>query len=360
MQTAADELVNGISRLGAEDIWALGAAKVADVLDAARRHPELQVRGASTEKDAVCAADGAARVHGVGVAAFIGSVGLTSAAVGVQTLVLEGTPVLLLIGQTDPAEPPGSLQDTRLSDAAVLQALGCATWEVHSAQDLPTAWEGVVAELGQSRPAALLIDECALRQPWTAPLHADRRPARQRSRPAVADHLAPDMTRLAIWQALRQADPDAAMFADAGQARQALLGLSEHELIHQCPRSASLGWAVPAAMGAATNGRVYAVCGDGGFMMSLAALATIGHLGLPVTTVVAVNGILGVDSARTRPVPDDLRIPAVDIVRVVEAMNVPATVVDTPQKLVATCDQQGPQLIVTRVPAFEPIPQRVP
>lgn len=358
MRTAADALADAVARLGATDIWALGAAKVADILAAARRHPGLRVRGASTEKDAVFAADGASRIHGVGVACFIGSVGLTSAAVGVQTLVLEQRPVLLLVGQSDLHEPPGSLQDTRLSDAAVLSALGCAAWAVHRPEDLPLAWVGAVAALDRSQPAALLIDESALRGVWAGHLPVARQPLPNGSSEQPVDAPPCALTRSAIWQALQHADSRAPKFADAGQARQTLAGLPFSAAIHQCPRSASLGWAVPAAMGAADDGRCYAVCGDGGFMMSLAAAATIGHLNLPVTTIIATNGILGVDSARTAPVPQDLRVPAVDLLGAAEAMGLRATLVDSALDIVRQCqDQHGPHVIVAPVPAFEPLPQ---
>jgi acetolactate synthase-1/2/3 large subunit len=55
----------------------------------------------------------------------------------------------------------------------------------------------------------------------------------------------------------------------------------------------TLGYAVPAAIGAAIGGeadRVLAITGEGGLLFSVQELATVSELGLPLITVVFVNG----------------------------------------------------------------------
>jgi acetolactate synthase-1/2/3 large subunit len=55
----------------------------------------------------------------------------------------------------------------------------------------------------------------------------------------------------------------------------------------------TLGYALPAAVGAATTGRVLVVCGDGGLLMALGELATLAQEHLPVTILVVDDGGYG-------------------------------------------------------------------
>lgn len=55
----------------------------------------------------------------------------------------------------------------------------------------------------------------------------------------------------------------------------------------------TLGYALPAAVGAAVHGPVLAVCGDGGLMYGLAELATLAQERLPVTVLVVDDGGYG-------------------------------------------------------------------
>jgi acetolactate synthase-1/2/3 large subunit len=58
----------------------------------------------------------------------------------------------------------------------------------------------------------------------------------------------------------------------------------------------SMGFGLPAAMGAQfahPDKLVFAICGDGGFQMSIPELATIAGHGLPVKMVISNNGYLG-------------------------------------------------------------------
>ena len=58
----------------------------------------------------------------------------------------------------------------------------------------------------------------------------------------------------------------------------------------------TMGYALPAAMGAkiaAPDRQVVAVCGDGGFQMTMQELATISQYGIPVKLVILKNTVLG-------------------------------------------------------------------
>ena len=57
-----------------------------------------------------------------------------------------------------------------------------------------------------------------------------------------------------------------------------------------------MGFGLPAALGAQyarPDKLVFAICGDGGFQMSIPELATIANQGLPVKIIVMNNGYLG-------------------------------------------------------------------
>ncbi len=377
MSSVSEAMCDALATAGIARVWTVGAAAIDGFLDTARGYPGLAVEGVATEKTAGFAADGGTRVAPIlGVCAVMGSVGLGVALVTIQTAVLERRPVLFLIGQVDADAPPRDLQDTRESgsrDAAVVAATGCASWSIHSPRELHEAWRDVSATLAQSHPAALLVDESVFRSAAIGPL-APLLPTTPEVNPVVVGDTAAEqvrdsgdsaLTRAALFRAVAAVAPGADVFADAGQARLVGAGLAAGGLavrLHQCPRSASLGWAVPAALGGAvTVGRpVYAVCGDGGLLHSLSALAELGRRSLPVTVLVAVNGILGVDAARGPVVPADLGVPEVDFMGLARSVGVPAITAHTATDLAtALTHRAGPLLIVAAVPAFEsaPVPQ---
>lgn len=88
---------------------------------------------------------------------------------------------------------------------------------------------------------------------------------------------------------------DGAMTADVGQNLiWALSGADENRRLITSSGLGSMGFAVPAAIGAASTGiSAVAFCGDGGFCMSLSELAVIAAQELDVKIVVADNGGLG-------------------------------------------------------------------
>lgn len=109
----------------------------------------------------------------------------------------------------------------------------------------------------------------------------------------------PGLTPLRIFQALRQAFPDAVFTTDVGQNQ--LWATQFLELPGGRPLLTSgglgtMGYGFPAALGAqlgCPNRQVVAICGDGGFQMTLQELATAVACKLPVTVCLLNNGYLG-------------------------------------------------------------------
>ncbi len=91
----------------------------------------------------------------------------------------------------------------------------------------------------------------------------------------------------------------------------------------------TLGFALPAAVGAAATGRpVLAVCGDGGLMMALGELATLVQQRLPVTVLVvddAGYGMLRYDQARGGHPPAGVDLATPDFPALAAAFGLPAT-----------------------------------
>ena len=91
----------------------------------------------------------------------------------------------------------------------------------------------------------------------------------------------------------------------------------------------TLGFALPAAVGAAATGRpVLAVCGDGGLMMGLGELATLVQHRLPVTVLVVDDGGYGMlryDQARAGHPPAGVDLATPDFPALAAAFGLPAT-----------------------------------
>jgi acetolactate synthase-1/2/3 large subunit len=91
----------------------------------------------------------------------------------------------------------------------------------------------------------------------------------------------------------------------------------------------TLGFALPAAVGAAATGRpVLAVCGDGGLMMALGELATLVQQRLPVTVLVvddAGYGMLRYDQARAGHPPAGVDLATPEFPALAAAFGLPAT-----------------------------------
>ncbi|MFN0106537.1 MAG: biosynthetic-type acetolactate synthase large subunit [Bryobacteraceae bacterium] len=116
-------------------------------------------------------------------------------------------------------------------------------------------------------------------------------------KPVVSDteikpqHLMQEIDRLTKGKAI--------VSSDVGQHQMwaaQLIGFDEPRLWINSGGLGSMGFGLPAALGAQVanpNQLVIAICGDGGFQMSIPELATLVNFGLPVKIIVMNNGYLG-------------------------------------------------------------------
>jgi thiamine pyrophosphate-dependent acetolactate synthase large subunit-like protein len=124
--------------------------------------------------------------------------------------------------------------------------------------------------------------------------------------------------------------PHSVVFADMCIAGYWLAGhfaVAETRGLHYPMGWGTLGWAFPAAIGAAASGRhSVAVMGDGGMLFAIGELATVAQEQLPITIVVVDDrgyGMLRYPNERL----DGCELNAVDFVKVAEGFGVPAATV---------------------------------
>jgi acetolactate synthase-1/2/3 large subunit len=134
----------------------------------------------------------------------------------------------------------------------------------------------------------------------------------------------------------------------------------------------SMGFGLPAAIGAQfarPDKLVFAICGDGGFQMSIPELATIVNHGLPIKIVIMNNGYLGMirqwqelfynnrlSQAELTSFPD--------VEKLAGAYGFKGRTVEKPSQLAAALEaavkENGPYLLNVRVSPFENVYPMVP
>jgi acetolactate synthase-1/2/3 large subunit len=134
----------------------------------------------------------------------------------------------------------------------------------------------------------------------------------------------------------------------------------------------SMGFGLPAALGAAfarPDKLVFALCGDGGFQMSIPELATIANYALPVKIIIMNNGYLGMvrqwqelfynnrlSSVQLDSFPDPEKLAG--------AYGFKGRTVESPRELrsalEAAVNEPGPYLLNVRVTPFENVYPMVP
>ena len=118
---------------------------------------------------------------------------------------------------------------------------------------------------------------------------------------------------------------------------------------------ATMGYALPAAIGAALTGaRVVCLTGDGGLGMVLAELETVARLALPVTVVVFNDATLSLIAIKQGAGQGDataVRYSAVDLAGAAAALGVPSAAVDSAADAgkVLRAAGHGPFLLDARV-----------
>jgi acetolactate synthase-1/2/3 large subunit len=185
------------------------------------------------------------------------------------------------------------LGDARAGLDALLTELGTRVADNHDASD------GGARRAGDA-PAPAEPDRTAWRA-RLAELTADWRAARDRERASDAVPIAPQRVLAALQQALGPADRiicDASLASGWGGVYYEQRVPGRQVL---SPRGlAGLGYALPAAIGAATAaaggghaGRIVVLTGDGALGYAVGELATLAELALPITVVVLNNRSLG-------------------------------------------------------------------
>lgn len=187
------------------------------------------------------------------------------------------------------------------------------------------------AVAADARLAGALAGELAARAPWAGDLAALGR--------AVRADLRADPTTAASVEFLERTEaalpPDAVVFADMCIPGYWLAGYAAVESprgLHYPMGWGTLGWAFPAAAGAAAGlagtRPVVAVAGDGGLLLALGELATVAQEDLPLTVVVVDDGGYGMlrYGHESEPNGADLRAP--DFAAVAAAFGIPSVRVD--------------------------------
>lgn len=221
---------------------------------------------------------------------------------------------------------------------------------------------GIVAAVGPTLRAlagAVATPE-AERAAWQAALKAGFESYRAEAREAVG--------RVAMAEIVRHADRrlaaiDHVVANDAGNFAGWLHRYFRYRLpdSQAGPMAGAMGYALPAAIGAALarpGARVVAFAGDGGFQMSMQELATAVQHRLKIVVIVCDNGQYGTIAAAAAARTDDkltaahgaaFRIPGPDFAALARACGAPAWRVESTQAFASALDAalalDGPGLI---------------
>lgn len=133
----------------------------------------------------------------------------------------------------------------------------------------------------------------------------------------------------------------------------------------------SMGYGVPAAMGAALGNsqrEVWAISGDGGFMMNVQELATLAEHHIPVHIAIMVDGVLGMvhqwQALLYKENYSNVHLHNPDFIKLAEAFGIPAWKVTTTAEMtsaIAAAQQvNGPTLIAFHVDPHQNVFPMVP
>ncbi len=227
---------------------------------------------------------------------------------------------------------------------------------------------GLVTDAGSGARALLAAlsggtaEPAAGSEPGTTP--GARRAEGLRANLRAEPHHHPDMQ--AFFGAIRRAAPDAIVVGDSTRPTYYAAWQLETErpgrYFHSVSGFGTLGYALPAAIGAALGSRaaeghgpVLALIGDGGFQFTVAELATAADLGLPLPVIVWQNqGYREIEnSMRAQGVPTaSTLIPSLHLPAAASACRAryadPTTLADLEQAISDALDAHGPTLIEVR------------
>lgn len=342
---------------------------------------------AASETGAGYMAQGLALASGRPALAFCGgSPGLAMLLPALQVARIEGIPLLAIVGQVGSDGLP-TFQDTGPTgsrDRELLAGLGITNLHLSVAGDLPAILQTAWALLQEAAPVVLTVPCDLLGVPWSAAMEAE-----------VARGVAPwqpgqpgaDSTCAETFQSIRSdSEPsrcggyravvvaltehlpaDTLWFGDAGQSRHAMgMELGRRGIpFFESASTSPMGWALAAAIGAATHEPARPVCcftGDGSALMLGNEWSTAVRLQLQITFVLAENGVLGGPYGRLRETGSGSlgRLPEVDWCALAAALGLPAWRIDALQSLpegLAALPATGPRLLVVPLPERDPAVQ---
>jgi thiamine pyrophosphate-dependent acetolactate synthase large subunit-like protein len=315
-----------------------------------------------------------------------GSPGLAMLIPALQAARLESIPLLVILGQSGRDGLP-TFQDTGSAgsrDRELLAALQITNLHLESAGDLSAILRSAWGWLQQPEPVVLTVpcdvmaapwtdrDPPAIREPVWDPRNrvADRdcspRPGCTEPYPVPSD---PDTNgyRAVVTELLKHLPAETLWFGDAGQPRHAMaIELQRRGLpLFQSASSGPMGWALAAAIGAASHQPARPVCcftGDGSALMLANEWSTAVKLQRPITFVLAENGALGQPFARLQNTGAETlaKLPVMDWCALARSMGLPAQRVAKVQQLavgLAALPAAGPRLLVVPLPARDPAVQ---
>jgi thiamine pyrophosphate-dependent acetolactate synthase large subunit-like protein len=316
-----------------------------------------------------------------------GSPGLAMLVPALQVARLEGIPLLAIVGQTGSNGLP-TFQNTGSSgsrDRELLSALRVTNFHLEVAEHLPGVLECAWEQLSEGVPVVITVACDVMAAPWPAqPKMAEGSPLLRVLNPwqwldPMAASAAPQISLrpeqnvqpfrvgsygAVVAELLALLPADTLWFGDAGQTRHSMGSELARRGIPSFHASSTgpMGWALAAAIGAACHQPARPVCcftGDGSALMLANEWTTAVKLHLPITFVLAENGVLGGPYSRLRDTEAEHlgRLPVLNWRALAEALGLPAQCVDGTMSLaeaLAALPVSGPRLLVVALPERDP------
>jgi thiamine pyrophosphate-dependent acetolactate synthase large subunit-like protein len=375
--TVADALAGALAAAGFSRCFGYLGYMV-DLLPQALQKAGCEVVIAASETGAGYMAQGLALASARPALTFCGGgPGLAMLLPALQVARLEGIPLLAIVGQTGTnGLPPFQNTDSAGSrDRELLAALPITNLHLQEPRQLPAILQTAWARLNDPAPVVLTVPCDVLSAPWPgeseAPQGAPAAPSRQPVAvrfSTIASSPAKGLPASSVRSGYRdvlaellQCLPlETLWLGDAGQSRHAMgieLGARNIPFLESA-RSAPMGWALAAAIGAASHQPARPVCcftGDGSALMLANEWSTAVKLQLPITYVLADNGVLGQPFGRLRKSGSEnlARLPVVDWTALAAALGMPARRIDDSLSLsdgLAALPEPGPRLLVMSLP----------
>ena len=310
-----------------------------------------------------------------------GGPGLAMLLPALQAARQDRIPVLAIVGQTGTHGRP-AFQNTGSSgsrDREVLEALALPCLHLEGCTDLLTCLQAGWSTLLDRSPVVITVpcDIMATPRPH-APgrhlhpslhrtVHGDGPSSRVPSLVSLPPPQGPEREcgpyRAVLGSLIGCLPSDTLWFGEAGQCRHAMrMELASRGIaLFDSPNTAAMGWAVAAAIGAACRQPRQPVCcftGDGSARMMAAEWSTAVQWELPITYVLAMNGVLGGPWARLRGTPAEAlaHLPPVDWCALAASLGMPASRVEPGDDLpaaIARLPRSGPRLLVVPLPGTD-------